>query len=225
MKLKDLINEEKPREKLINNGPGYLSDSELLSIILRVGDKDNSVNEISNNLLKKYGSIGKLSMCSYNSLIKEKGIKKSKASSLLAAFEISRRINKTDEKIKLSNAVDIYNYFKYDFLYEKQENFYCILFDTKMNYISKKKMFVGTVDSVNVHPREIFKYAISESASFFVVMHNHPSGDVTPSSIDIDITNRLYEASKIIGIKMVDHIIISSNSFYSFYEESKNMNI
>ena len=137
-------------------------------------------------------------------------------------FEICKRINHTSNKIKLNNTLCIFNYFKDEFVSLKQEVFYVLLFDKKMNLISKKKMFVGTIDSVNVHPREIFKFAISESASFIVCIHNHPSGDTTPSSFDRDITNILIKTGDIVGIKLLDHLIISGDSYFSFYEEVNN---
>ena len=202
------------------NSASFLSDCELLQILLRCGTKNESVNELSNKLLKEAGSLKNLSEFGYHKLSNIKGIKESKACLLLSAFEIAKRINSSDNKFKLINSRDIYDFFKDEFINVKQEVFYVLLFDIKMNLISKKRMFIGTVDNVEVHPREIFKYAILESASFIVVMHNHPSGDTTPSKNDIDITKQLLKASEIIGIKFIDHIIISSNSYYSFYEEA-----
>ena len=220
IKLKEYIKEDKPREKLFKNGAESLSDSELLQIILRVGSKERSVNELSNDLLKEYGSLNNLCNSSYNSLIKIKGIKDSKASILLSVFEICKRINHYSKKIKLNNTLSIYHYFKDEFSNLKQEVFYVLLFDKKMNLISKKKMFVGTIDSISVHPREVFKYAIDECASFIVCIHNHPSGDTTPSSFDREFTNVLIKTGDIVGIKFLDHLIISGESYYSFYEEA-----
>ena len=220
MKLKEFIDEDKPREKLISKGASFLSDSELLQILLRVGSKNESVNELSCNMLKEAGSLLELSNYSFNKLSNIKGIKESKATILLAAFELSKRINKKSGKFKLTSSEDIFEYFRYDFINVKQEMVYVVLFDTKLNFISKKVLFLGTVDGVDIHPREIFKYAISESASSFVLIHNHPSGDTTPSSFDIDVTDKISKASEVIGIKFLDHIVISSDNYYSFYEES-----
>ena len=223
IKLKDYVLDDKPREKLINNGVSYLSDCELLQILLRTGNKDESVNELASRIIRESGGIYKLSLMPFNSLLKIKGIKESKASVIVAAFEMCKRISKDSiKKLKLSNSESIYNYFKDEFIGINQEMFYVLLFDIKMNLIKKNILFKGTVDSVEVHPREIFKDAIMESASYIVVMHNHPSGDVTPSSKDIEVTSQLLKVSEIVGIKFIDHIIISSSGYYSFYENAFN---
>lgn len=221
MKLKEQLDYDKPREKLSLLGASSLTDSELLSILLRTGSKNESVNELSTRILKSVGSLSKLSEHSLSMLLKIKGIKLSKASTILATFELGKRVYiSSNKKIKLNNTTDIFNYFKNEFKTAKQESFYILLYDAKMNLILKKEIYRGTVDSVNIHPREIFKEAIKESASFIIVMHNHPSGDTTPSGVDIEITQRLVEVGKLIGIKLLDHIIISSESYYSFYENS-----
>lgn len=224
MKLKEIINNEKPREKLEKYGVENLTDSELLSIILRTGNKKESVNELSNRILKEIGGLSKLNNLSLSSLIKLDGIKLSKAATIISSFEMGRRVfNRNEEKIKLNNTTKIYNYYKNEFKGATQERFYVLLFDTKMQLIKRKTLYIGTVDSIEVHPREIFKEAFLESASFIVLMHNHPSGDTTPSDKDIELTERLVSIGKIIGIKVVDHIIISSNSYFSFYENAHSV--
>ena len=220
MKLKDYLDEDKPREKLIKYGSSFLSDSELLCILLRTGTKSKSVNELSSELLKKYDGFPNMVELSFNEIIKNNGIK-SKAATLLAAFEIAKRIDNNTNKIKLTNSIDIFNKYKNEFKNEKQEKFYVLLFDTKMNLICKKEIFKGTIDKVDAHPREVFKEAIKESASFIIIMHNHPSGDTTPSEEDKIITSQFASAGEIIGIKVIDHIIISNNSYYSFYDKLK----
>ena len=221
MKFKEKIEEDKPREKLKKKGITSLTDSEILSILLRTGNKEESVEELSIRLLKEIGGLHKLNNISFNMLTKIKGIKTSKASTILASVELGRRVvNKEHEKIKLNNSLKIFDYYKNDFIGESQEKFYVLLYDTKMNLIEKKELYKGTVDSVNVHPREVYKEAIKESASFIIVMHNHPSGDTTPSEEDVSVTKRLSKSGEIIGIKMLDHIIISASSYFSFYEES-----
>ena len=120
--------------------------------------------------------------------------------------------------IKLTNSMQIYNTFKDEFIGVKQEKFYILLFDIKMNLIIKKEIGKGTSSGVLIDPKEVFKEAIKESASFIVIMHNHPSGDTTPSKEDIELTNSIIYTGNIIGINVVDHIIISPFSYYSFYE-------
>ena len=222
MKLKEYIKEDKPREKLEKIGVENLSDSELLCILLRTGNKNESVNELSNRILKESNGLINLMNMSLHRLTSIKGIKLSKASILLSALEIGKRsLNYNREKLKMNNTLDIFNYFKNDFINERKEHFYVLLFDQKMNFFKVKELFKGTVSEVEVHIREVFKEAIIESASFIIVMHNHPSGDTTPSKEDIDITNKLIEASKILNIKFIDHIIISSERFYSFRAENQ----
>ncbi len=219
MKFKEIIQEEKPREKLKRQGVESLSDSELLSILLRTGSKNESVDELSTRILKEIGGLNKLSNMSLNMLIKIKGIKLSKASTILTALELSKRIHdKENKNIKLNSTTKIFNYYKNEFKNMKQEKFYVLLYDAKLNLIERKELYKGTLDSVNVHPREIFKEAILESASSIIVMHNHPSGDTTPSKEDIEITRKIEETGKIVGIKLLDHIIISHKEYYSFYE-------
>lgn len=220
MKFKEKLKEEKPREKLKTLGVKSLTDSELLEILLRTGNKSESVDELATRILKDIGGLNKLNEASFNMLTKIKGIKSSKASTILSAIELGRRIiNKEEPKIKLDSSEKIYNYYKNDFKGIKQEIFFVLLYDTKMNLIERKEIHKGTVNAVEIHPREVFKEAIKESATSIIVMHNHPSGDTTPSIEDIEVTNRLEEVGETIGIKLLDHIIISSESYYSFYEE------
>lgn len=219
MKYKDKINEEKPREKLKKIGVENLSDVELLSILLRTGSKEFSVEELSNNILKEIGSISNLKNIGLNTLTSIKGIKLSKASIILASIELGKRCYKINKNfVKLNKTYDIFNYFRHEFIGVRQEKFYVLLFDTKMNLILKKEIGKGTVNEVKIDPREVFKEAIKESTTFVIIMHNHPSGDTTPSNADIEITNSMITTGEIIGIKVLDHIIISENNYYSFYE-------
>lgn len=223
MKFKEKLTNDKPREKLKKYGINSLTDTELLSILLRTGNKTESVEELSTRLLKEIGGFNKLAETSLTSLMKIKGIKLSKAATILVGVELGKRLlNNENKKVKFNNTLEIFEYYKNDFIGIKQEIFYILLYDTKMNLIEKKELYRGTIDSVTVHPREIFKEAIKESASFIVVMHNHPSGDTEPSEEDVKMTNRLIKTGKLIGIKVVDHIIISPTSYYSFYEHSLN---
>lgn len=224
MKYKDKLDEDKPREKLKINGVENLSDSELLSILLRTGNKESSVEELSNNIIKSIGGISNLKNVGLNTLTNIKGIKLSKASIILASVELGKRVFKKDSLVKLTNSIQIYNAFRHEFIGLKQEKMYILLFDRKMNLILKKEIGRGTISEVSTGPREVFKEAIKESASFIILMHNHPSGDTTPSKEDIKLTNNMIKTGKIVGIDVVDHIIISENSYYSFYENSLNAN-
>lgn len=221
MKLKELISEDKPREKLFKKGAEYLTDSELLAIILRTGNKSESVTELSNRILKRIGGVKNLKNMTINTLTQIEGIKLGKASSILASFELAKRALKNDEPIKFKNTIDMYNYIKNDFLYELQEKFIILLFDKQFKLIKKCEVFKGTIDAVNVYPREIFKEALNENASFIVLAHNHPGGEVMPSIQDDEITKILVKNGQLIGIKVIDHLIVTPNSYFSYYENAK----
>ena len=221
MKLKELISEDTPRHKLLKKGALYLTDSELLAIILRTGNKSESVTELSNRILKRIGGVKNLKNMTINTLTQIEGIKLGKASSILASFELAKRALKNDEPIKFKNTIDMYNYIKNDFLYELQEKFIILLFDKQFKLIKKCEVFKGTIDAVNVYPREIFKEALKENASFIVLAHNHPGGEVMPSIQDDEITKILVKNGQLIGIKVIDHLIVTPNSYFSYYENAQ----
>ena len=220
IKIKDLPDNEKPRERAIKYGIESLSNEELISIILKTGTKNSNVKLLASNILKEIKDINDLKNITINRLTNINGIGKVKAIELLASLELGKRVYYFNDKkkVKLNSSKKIYEYFKDYFVYEKQENFYVICLDTKSNLISFKLLFKGTIDSSTIHPREIFKYAFLESAYSIIVVHNHPSGDSTPSHADKDITNKLFSIGKIMAIPVVDHIIIGNNEYFSFYE-------
>lgn len=223
IKIKDIIKEERPRERFIKYGVENLSNEELLAIILKNGTREYSVKTLAIKLLNSLGSIDKLKSSTINSLTKIKGIGCVKAIELLSIVELSKRINMTDiNSIKLNNSKIIFEYFKYIFDNEKQEYFYAIYLDSKSKLISYKLLFKGTINTSCVHPREVFKYAVIESAYSIIVMHNHPSGDPTPSHQDVEITKSLFEIGKIMAIPVVDHIVFGKELYYSFYENLNN---
>ena len=225
-KIKDIPFTERPREKGILYGVCNLSNEELISIILKTGTKDYSVKELSSKVLSSVKNINDLRNVTLNHLTSINGIGEVKAIELLSALELGKRVYyvKNKEKVKLNNTKKVYEFFKDLFINETQENFYAVYLDTKSNLISYKLLFKGTLNSSCVHPREIFKYAFLESAYSIIVIHNHPSGDTTPSLEDEKLTNMLFEIGKIIAIPVVDHVIISSDSYFSFYEYYKSNN-
>lgn len=222
--FKELPNTEKPRERLVNKGKESLSNEELLSIILKTGTKDKSVKEVSYELLNLVKDIRNLKDISINTLTNIKGIGKVKAIELLAVIELGKRIYEEvndNDLISCTNPVNIINYFNYLFKDKKQEEFYVIFLDNKKKYISKKLLFVGSINYSIVHPREIFKEAYLYSASSIICIHNHPSGDPYPSKEDDNITIKIKEIGLIHGISLIDHIIIGKNNYYSYYENKK----
>lgn len=224
MKLKEYIKEDKPREKLQKIGVKNLTDCELLSIILRTGNKNESVNELSNKILKAAESLNKLSDMSLNQLMRIDGIALSKACTILSSFELGFRVmNYHKEKIKFKDSYEIFKYYRYDFIGVKTESIYALYFDTKDNLIKKEEVYKGTIENCAGAFRDLFRIAIIENARYIIVMHNHPSDDITPSAIDKTVTEELCTYGEIIGIKVVDHIIISSEDYYSFYEYKHNI--
>lgn len=223
VKLEDIPVNDRPRERLINFGVHSLSNEELLSILLSTGTKDMSVKNLSSLILSKAGSISNLSKLSYHDLVLVKGIGRAKACTLLALIELSTRINRNTESIigiKFNSPSVIFEYYK-NVIDPYQEQFYVIYLDAKKRVIEDCLLFQGTVNHSLVHPRDIFKKAYNLNSSFIICMHNHPSGDTTPSNDDIHTTHRIKEVGIIMGIKLIDHIVISNNSYYSFLENGK----
>jgi DNA repair protein RadC len=221
MLIKDIPNNERPRERLIKYGVDSLSNEELLSIIISSGTKDKSCKEVSLEILKYFESIDNMKNSNINNLSNINGIGLSKACNILASIEFGKRVYRSsnNNSLRLINSSMIYDYIKDDVMDKKQEYFYAIYFDNKQRVIDKKLLFIGTINKSVVHPREVFKYAYLCSASTFAIVHNHPSGDITPSKEDIDITNALFELGKVNKIPLIDHIIIGSKNYYSFNDK------
>lgn len=220
LKIKDIPKEERPRERLLKYGVKSLSNEELLSIILKTGTKKYSVKTLSMILLSEINDISELKNMTYNKLVKIDGIGNVKASEVLAAIELGKRVfyQKDKSEVILNNSNLIYEYFKDLFIDVKQEEFYAIYLDSKSKLISYKMLFKGTLNSSCVHPREVFKNAYLESANSIIVMHNHPSGDPTPSKQDNELTKYLIQIGNIMSLPVVDHVIIGKNKYFSFYE-------
>ena len=222
--FKNIPESDKPRERLYQYGSENLSDEELISIILKTGTKGMSVKEVSLKLLENVGDIWKLKDIGINTLMGINGIGRVKAIEIKAAIELGRRIYIENNKLSgviLNNSLKIYEYFKDLVGNKKQEYFYTVYVDTKGRYIDKKCLFVGTINNSIIHPREIFKEAYLLSANGIICIHNHPSGDPTPSKEDVMITRKIKEIAMIHGIRLVDHLIVGVNSYYSFYEDNK----
>lgn len=218
-KIKELPINERPRERLKSVGVSNLTDKELISIILKTGTKDKNVNELSLDILSKYNLLD-LKDITLNDLMKIKGIGEVKGIELLASMELGKRIFlKESNKLKrLENPKKIWEDAKYLFNNLKQECFYCYYFNNKQELIKRKLIFMGTINTSVTHTREVFKEAYLLSASSIVCLHNHPSGDITPSKEDILFTKALMKTGNIKKIPVVDHIIVGENNYFSFYE-------
>ena len=226
MKLKDLPIYERPRERLIKYGKEALSNEELLAIILKTGTKGLSVKDLACNVLNKIENVNKLENINVNTFSDIKGLGPVKTVEIMASIELGKRIfleKEEKENIIYNNPEIIYENNKYLFFMKKQEYFYCLYLDNKNKLIERKLLFMGTINRSIVHPREIFKEAYLNSASKIICMHNHPSGDITPSKEDIFLTKNLIEIGKIQGINVIDHMILSDDNYYSFYDNNRDL--
>lgn len=223
VKLKDMPVLERPRERLINVGVENLSDEELLSIILKTGTKEMSVKSLASYILSDLGGIENLKKLNYYEVKKIKGIGEAKACTLVALSEIARRMNRKVASLigtKLNTPLKVFEFYK-SRINDDQEQFYCIYLDASKKVIEEKLLFIGTVNYSLVHPRDVFKEAYLLNATSIICVHNHPSGDVKPSTEDINLTTRLKEIGMLLGIRVIDHIIIGDDKYYSFLENGK----
>ena len=219
MRIKDISKENRPRERLLTHGSSVLSDAEILAVILQKGTKDENVIDMSNRLISKYG-LEKLSELSLKELQEIKGIGPAKAMQIVALFELNKRHNLARVyKKQVSSAEDIFNHFYEKLKDEKQEVFIILSLNNRNWIINEEAISRGTLDNTTIHPREIFKSAIKNSASKIVLVHNHPSRDPSPSEKDRKITDKLIEASELLGITLQDHVIIGENKWWSWREE------
>jgi len=224
MKIKDLPEQNRPRERFKKQGPEALSDAELFAIILRTGTIRENVIEISNRLIAEYG-LDKLFECSLKELEKIHGIGPSKAMQILAMSELGKRHNQSKNPVKkITCAEDVFNYFHERLKDKKEEHFYVLMLNTQNNIVGEHLVSKGILDASIIHPREIFKPAIKNSASKIILVHNHPSGDPSPSPEDNEITKRLQEAGEGLGIKILDSIIIGKETWGSYRDNNTNFN-
>ena len=214
MKIQNMPSNEKPREKIINDGINSLNNIELLAILLRCGNKKKSVIELSMDVLNTLDSIDDISELTIDELTKIEGIGISKASIILASFELAKRIfSKSINKISLPSPKLIYEHFKPLYYNVKQEQLYAIYLDTKGKMISKRLITIGNINSSLIDDKSIFKWAYKYSASAIILVHNHPSGDSTPSKEDLKVTAQIIRQAELLGFIILDHIIIGDNYF------------
>ncbi len=219
--IRDFPKDDRPRERLIKEGPSSLSTQELLAIVLRTGTKNESVLQISNQLLHKFDGLRLLMNASIEEISNINGIGEAKATQLLAAFELGKRSNRLqyEDRFVIKSPDDCAKFMMDEMRFLEQEHFICLYLNTKNQIIARETIFKGSLNASIVHPREVFKEAFRRSASSIICLHNHPSGDPTPSREDIEVTKRLVECGKIIGIELLDHIIIGEHKYISLKEK------
>lgn len=219
--IRDYPQEERPRERFLQDGPHSLSNQELLALLLRTGTKQESVLQLSNKLITQFEGLRLLKDATVEEISAIKGIGKAKAIQILAAVELGRRINNLNQtdRYVIRSPEDCANYCMNDMRFLTQEHFVCLYLNTKNQVLHRQTIFIGSLNSSIVHPREVYKEAFRRSAASIICVHNHPSGDPTPSREDIEVTKRLAECGKIIGIDILDHIIIGEKKYVSLKEK------
>ncbi len=222
--MKDIPNAERPYEKCLKQGAESLSDAELLAVLLRTGTKGENVLALSKRLLYQDGGAGLLGIhqFSFQSLMKLKGIGKVKAVQILCLSELAKRLSKAsvEPRLRFSSSQSVAEYYMEDLRHRNQEVMKLLLLNSKAELIDETNISKGTVNASLVTPRELFVEALKKEAVSMILLHNHPSGDPTPSRDDILTTKRISECGLLIGIELLDHIIIGNNCYVSFQEEN-----
>ena len=222
--IRELPKAERPRERFMHYGKEALAVHELIAIILRTGVARQSVLSLAQTVYHRFHSMRNLNQATVKDLSSIPGIGKAKAIQLLAALELGRRMhleNFTDHP-SLHSPQSVYQYMHDELSMLNQEHFYALYLDTKGHLLHKQCLFIGSLNASLVHPREVFKHAVSHSAASIIVVHNHPSGDPTPSLSDLNVTKAMVEAGQMMDISLVDHIIIGKGRYHSF-KEAKQM--
>ena len=222
--MREIPKMERPRERLLKYGAKALADYELLAIILRTGTKEESVLEVARNLTMHFPSLNALNEVTLSELQKIRGIGTAKAIELLALGELGRRIS-TPQRLKhtIASDSDAYFYLKQKLTNLSQEQLMAVYLNTRNEVIEDKVISVGTLDRTVFHPRDILKWALKYNAYALIMAHNHPSGDASPSDMDLKMTKLMIESAKTMGIVFIDHLIIGNNQYYSFAKKQKQV--
>ena len=220
--LRDLPEEERPREKLIRQGAASLSDTELLAILLRTGTSSVSVLHLAEEVLAKYQDKGLVSIMNISpqEIASVHGVGLAKAATIVAAVELGRRLSTraAQKQEKIEGPEDVARYASPLLRFEQKEHFLVMLLDVRNRVLAMPTISIGSLTASVAHPREIFREAIRYSAANLILIHNHPSGDPTPSGEDVRITKQMMKAGEIMGIPVLDHVIIAGDGFLSLKE-------
>lgn len=221
VKIKEIPESLRPREKALNEGLESLSDRELIALFIRKGTKDNSALIIADEVLKMIDDISGLNRISREELMEIKGIHEIKAIELLALPEIAKRMSKPKHKsmVQIDQPYALVSWLNLEIGYKKQEYFIAVFLDKQNRLLGHSILFKGTLDRSVVHPREIFKDAVIMSAAAIILVHNHPGGGLAPSTADLETTELLVNAGKLMGVHILDHLIVSEGSYVSMRED------
>jgi DNA repair protein RadC len=214
LRLKDQPASERPRERLVARGPGALNHAELIAILLRTGLKGANVVQVGQSLLQKYGSLNALALATVDELKQVPGIGRDKAATLVAAFALAKRMEeeRREESPPLDNPATVVQFMRETNRLRNVEEFQVLLLNVRKRLIRMEEISHGLLDTILVHPREVFRAAIAANAAAIVLVHNHPSGDPAPSEADIKVTRDLIRAGQLLKIEVVDHVIIGRAS-------------
>lgn len=220
-KIKEMPLETRPRERLLKEGAGVLSEIELLAILLSTGSQKMNALDLSTQILSRFQNLRSLVDATVEELSEIRGVGQAKACKVKAALELAKRLSQftSPELPQIKSPSDAAGLVMESLRCLDREHFWSLLLNTKNRVLSIQKVAVGTLNRSNVHPRELFRGAIKKSAAAMILVHNHPSGDTTPSKDDLDVTKRLCEVGRIIGIEILDHIIIGDNEYTSIKSE------
>jgi DNA repair protein RadC len=218
--IKDLPIDERPRERLKHAGEGALSTSELLAIILRTGVGGESVLDMAQRLLSRYGGLPGLARASFAELEAEKGLGQAKTAQLKAALELGRRmlLVSPEDRFVVRSPADVAQFLMAEMAHLEQEHFRVLYLDTRNRLLGVETLYVGSLNVSHVRVGEVFRDAVKRNCAAIIVAHNHPSGDPTPSPEDVEVTRRLVEAGKMLDIEVLDHLIIGQQRFVSLRE-------
>lgn len=212
-----------PRERLLAVGPEQLSHQELLSIVLRTGTKTKPVSMISHQLIHTVDSLSKLSELSLEELAAIEGIGRVKAIEIQAMIELGKRINQSEnlQKERVLSSETLGKQMMAELGHKQQEHLVAIYLDTQQQMISKKTIFIGSVNRSIAEPREILYHAVKSMATSIIIVHNHPSGSVTPSRNDLEFTDQLKKSCETLGLLLLDHLVVGKSNYFSFREEGE----
>ena len=221
--IKDWPESDRPREKLIEKGPGSLSNAELLAILLRTGNASSGQTALDHGraLVQQFGDFHHLAEASIRDLCEVKGIGPAKAAQIQASLEIAKRYaaDPLEQGQPFRSSKDVFQHYKEQLGNLKKEEFHVLLLDAKNRKLKDVRVSEGSLTSSLVHPREVFTPVVRESAAAVILIHNHPSGDPAPSQEDLQITRRLRQVGEIMGVHILDHLIIGKGRYVSFVDD------
>jgi DNA repair protein RadC len=220
--IKHWPEQERPRERLIQQGAGSLSDAELLAIFLRSGSQQHSAVELARILIQHFGNITALLDAPFEDVKNFHGIGITKYAQLMAVKELGKRYvsqHLKSKSLELNNSAQLLNYLKFELLGEQQEVFAVLCLDGSLRKLAFKKLFYGSINSCDISLNQLLRYAISQHSTYIVIAHNHPFGQAEPSSADLQLTQRIFDACALVEIRLIDHCIISPQGTFSFAEQ------